>query len=264
MTDRENPIWRVLAWMVLFFLLAPVLVTFPVSVTDNSYLSFPKDGISFQYYNNVLTDPAWIEAAVRSAIVACMAALVATLVAGMCAYACWQLGGRVAALVQGLIMLPMIVPPIVSALGFHRVLVRLGLFDTYPGVILAHTVLVMPFVFICVAASLALFEDKLIHAARSLGASRIQAAWKVLIPSILPGLLSGALFAFITSWDEVVVLLFITSRQVVLLPRELLQGIQDDVDPTIAAVAALLVMATTVGVGVAAVFRKRAERAAQV
>jgi putative spermidine/putrescine transport system permease protein len=252
-----NPLRRAIAWLILIFLLAPVIVVFPVAVTDNRYLSFPSHGISSQYFRKLVTDPDWLASAARSMAVASVSACLATLVGGLCAFACWQMSGRLPALIRGLVLLPLIVPPIVIALALNRTWIMFGMFDTYVGVVVAHVLMALPYVFICVTASLALFDAKLIQAARSLGSSRLQLMRMIVVPLITPGLLSGALFAFIASWDEIVILLFITGRGVVLLPRKMLQGIQDDIDPTIAAVAAILVVFTTIGVILAAIYRKR-------
>lgn len=252
-----NPLLWAGAWLILLFLFVPVLITFPVSFTDTSYLSLPTQGVSLRHYQALLADPQWLASAGRSALVASISAVIATLLGGLCAFACWQLTGGLPGLIRGLMLLPLIIPHIVSALAFRRTLVNLGLFDTFAGAILADVIISMPYAFVCVAASLTLFDPKLLQAARSLGASRLLAMRRVLVPSILPGLLSGLLFSFITSWDELVILLFITSRTI-LLPRKLLQGIQDYIDPSIAAVASIFVILTAIGVVVAGAYRRRA------
>ena len=160
-------------------------------------------------------------------------------------------------MIRAIILLPLIIPHIVSALAFRRTLVSFGLFDTFPGTIIADVIMSMPYAFVCVAASLALFDARLLQAARSLGANHFQSMRRVLVPSIMPGLLSGALFSFISAWDELVILLFISSRNVILLPRKMLQGIQDNISPSIAAVASILVMLTAIGVLLASRYRRK-------
>jgi putative spermidine/putrescine transport system permease protein len=139
---------------------------------------------------------------------------------------------------------PLIAPPIVHALGFYLAWVKLGLIDTFFGVILAHFLISVPFVVITVSTSLANLDLKLELAARNLGATPRQTIWLVIIPLIRPGILAGAVFAFIMSWDEVIVVLFITSRKVYTLPRTVWDGLRENVDPTIAALATILMIVT--------------------
>src|SRR5262249_24826968 len=155
-----------------------------------------------------------------------------------------------------IMLTPMIVPAIVHALGFYRVWSAFGLLDTFPGLIIAHGVKGMPYVLITVAASLANFDPRLEQAARNLGASMTQPIRLVIVPSILRGMLAGGLFAFILSWDEIVVTLLITSRHVYTLPRRIWDGIQDNIDPTVAAVATILI-AVTLGILAAHLARQR-------
>ncbi len=245
--------WRAIvlldaAWTILGFLFAPLLVVFPISLTDQNCLSLPKDGLSLRHYRTVLSDPAWLSSIAQSAAVATVSALIATVVGGLCAFACWRLAGASARWMRALILLPLIVPPVVSALGFYRMWARLGLLDSFTGVVIAHVITALPYVFVAVSAALALFDPNLEQAARSLGASRLTALRRVVIPRTLPGILAGALFAFVQSWDEIVILLFITSRNVHLLPRAIWEGLHENIDPAIAAIAALLVIVTALAI----------------
>ncbi len=155
---------------------------------------------------------------------------------------------RLGEVLRVLTLLPMIVPPIVSALVFYRMWIDLDLLDTYLGTTLAHAILAVPYVVVTVSASLANVGIKLEQAARNLGADLSQTLRWVILPSIRPGIFAGALFAFITSWDELVVTLFITSRAIFTLPRRMWDGIREDVDPVIAAVSATLVLLTCIGI----------------
>jgi len=143
-----------------------------------------------------------------------------------------------------LMLAPMIVPTIVHALGFYQGWVQFGLIDTYVGLILAHALKGMPYVVISVSAALANVDLKLEQAARNLGASMLQTLRLVIVPAAKPGVLAGAVFAFALSWDELVVNLFITSRNVYTLPRKIWDGIQDNINPAVAAVATLLIAIT--------------------
>ena len=139
---------------------------------------------------------------------------------------------------------PILVPPVVQSLGFYRFWVQLGLIDTSLGVILAHTLLALPYVSISVFAALVNLDRNIPRAARSLGASVWQTVLAVVVPAAKPGILTGFVFAFIVSFDEIVGVLFITVRRVTTLPKKIWEGIQDNIDPTIAAVATLLVLLT--------------------
>ncbi len=155
-----------------------------------------------------------------------------------------RFGSRLSEAVRALMLIPMIVPTIVYALGLYRFWIRLGLLDTYLGVIIAHAVTGIPYVVILVSTALAGFDPRLEQAARNLGASPVQTLRRVIVPSIVPGIVSAAIFAFIHSWDELVIVLFIASRAVFTLPRRIWDGINERLDPTMAAVATVLVLVT--------------------
>jgi putative spermidine/putrescine transport system permease protein len=143
-------------------------------------------------------------------------------------------------------LLPIAVPSIVYALGLYRLYVDLGLLDTFTGVVLAHSVTGIPYVVITVSASLSAFDPRLEQAARSLGATPGQTVRRVILPNIMPGVLSGVIFAFIHSWDETVIVLFIAGRTVYTLPRRMWADINENLDPVLAAVAVLLIGVTLV------------------
>jgi putative spermidine/putrescine transport system permease protein len=246
------------AWMVLTFLVAPMTVVMPVSVTDRRYLSFPAEGISFQYYVNLLTNEVWLSAIGQSIVVAVASTVGCVVLGTLCAVGCWRVGSRYSEAVRAFMLVPLIVPSIVYALGFYRMWIDLRLLDTFTGVVLVHVVTGLPYVVITVSTSLANFDPRLEQAARNLGASVAQTLRMVIVPCIMPGILSGAIFAFVHSWDEIVVLLFITSRRLYLLPRAMWAGINENVDPTIAAVATVLMLATLGGLLAERLLRWRA------
>ena len=164
----------------------------------------------------------------------------------LCAIGCWRIGSRWSELVRVLMLVPIIVPTIVYALGLYRLWVKLDLLDSYFGVMLAHGVTGIPYVVIIVSTSLANFDPRLEQAARNLGASVPYTLRRVILPSILPGLVSGSIFAFIHSRDELVLVLFIASRAIFTLPRRIWDGINEHLDPTMAAVATALVAVTAI------------------
>lgn len=232
------------SWAALLFLLLPVIIVVPVSFTPERYISLPRGGFSLRHYVALGTDPGWLRGVVDGLIVAVPSTAIAVVLGTACAIGCWRLSTRASELIRFVMLAPMIVPPIVHALGFYRAWVGFGLIDTYLGLILAHTMKGVPFVVITVSAALATVDLKLEQAARSLGASVWQTLRRVIVPCALPGVWTGALFAFVISWDEIVVNLFVTSRAVRTLPRQIWDGIQDNVSPSVAAIATLLMLLT--------------------
>lgn len=233
-----------LGWLGLLFLVAPLSVVIPVSLTPERYLSFPSDGISFQHYVKLVQDLRWSQSIVTSLIIALLTTIFATLVGTLCAIGLWRLSSRLTQYLRLIIMAPLIVPPIVHALAFYRLWIDLDWLDTLHGVIIAHTVICIPLVVITVSTSLSGFDRRLENAARSLGAPPLLTLRRIILPNILPGVFSGAAFAFITSWDEVVVVLFITSRQVSTLPLVIWSSLTERVDPAVAAVSTVMIAVT--------------------
>lgn len=251
MDERRGPFFTLMlvaAWTALLFLFLPNFVAVPVSLTPERFLSLPTDELSLRHYVKLFTDPAWLSSIRDSLIIAVGAMGVAVVLGTLCAVGLWRLASRWTEAIFGLALTPIIVPPIVSALAFYRLYIDLRWLDTYHGMIIAHAILAVPYVVITVSASLANFDPRLEQAARNLGASMGQTLRHVIVPQIMPGILSGAVFAFVASWDELVVTLFITSRAVFTLPRRMWDGIREHVDPTIAAAATALLALTLLGI----------------
>lgn len=248
MRDRREIFGRGVAlglgWTVLAFLVLPMVIVVPVSLTDQYYLSLPQENLSFEHYRAFVEKDIWIDATIDSLIIAISAMLCAVVLGTLCAIGCWRLSTRLSEAVRIFMLVPIIVPLIVQALAFYRFWIDLGLIDTYLGAVIAHTLAGIPYVVITVSAALSNFDLRLEQAARNMGASTGQAIRWVILPSITPGVLSGALFAFTISFDEIVVMLFITSRKVYTLPKRIWNGIQDHLDPTIASIATMLMILT--------------------
>jgi putative spermidine/putrescine transport system permease protein len=247
------------AWIAVLFLILPIAVVVPVSFTPQRYLSLPDAEPSLRHYKALLSDTQWLRSIADSLIVGLSATAVAVLLGTMCAIGCWRISSRLSEVIRLVMLAPMIVPAIVHALGFYQVWVQFGLIDTYAGLIAAHTMKGMPYVVISVSAALANVDLKLEQAARSLGASLAQTLRRVIITAAMPGILAGAVFAFATSWDELVVNLFITSRNVYTLPRKIWDGIHDNINPSVAAVATLLILITLVAMLLRQWRQRRAE-----
>ncbi|MDW4551558.1 ABC transporter permease [Defluviimonas sp. D31] len=243
LSSTLNRYW---AWVLLLFLVAPALIAIPVSLTPKRFLSMPKGEYSLQHFQKLFTSEEWISSFWQSTVIGLTAAAFATALGTLCAIGLWRVASKRGEVVRAFLLLPLVVPPIISAMAFYRLMVPLGLIDTYAGLILAHTVLAAPLVLITVSASLAGFDPRLEQASRNLGASNWTTMRRVILPSIRPGVLAGAIFAFIASWDEIVVTLFLSKFAVYTLPRRMWNGIRENTDPTVAAAAVVLIAITLV------------------
>jgi putative spermidine/putrescine transport system permease protein len=230
---------------VLAFLLLPVVVIIPLSFSNSSFLAYPIEGWSLQWYRDMWNSDDWSRAAKNSFIVAPLATLLATTLGTLAAMglARTQFFGR--SFITGLLIAPMVVPVVVVGVSSYLYFAKLGLNDTYLGLILIHAALGAPFVVTTVLATLQNFNHNLVKASLSLGAGPLETFFRVTLPVIAPGVISGALFAFATSFDEVVVTLFLAGPDQVTLPRQMFTGIRENISPTIAAVATLLILFTT-------------------
>ncbi len=231
--------------LVAVLLLAPTLVVIPMSFNGNKSLAFPPVGFSWQWYENFFRNPDWTTSFSNSLAIALIVAVVATVLGTLAAFGITRATTRVGGLLRALLITPMVVPGVVLAIGIYAVYLDAHLVGTVTGFVLAHTMLAIPFVLIAVQASLEVFDRRLETAAASLGAGRLTVFRTVTLPLILPGILSGALFAFITSFDEIIVALFITSPYLKTLPVQIYTSITRDADPTVAAVGTLLFFATS-------------------
>lgn len=243
--------------LIAVWLVAPTLVVIPMSFAGKKSLAFPPSGFSLQWYENFFTNPQWFGSLVVSAKVALMVAAAATVIGTMAAIGIERMKSRTGGLIRAVLITPMIVPGVVLAVGIYAVYLDTQLVGTWAGYVLAHTLLAIPFVVIAVGANLAVFDARLEVAAASLGASRLATFFTVTLPLILPGILSGALFAFVTSFDEVIVSLFITSPQLKTLPVQIFASMTRDADPTVAAVGSLIFMGTSLIIGLGLILGTR-------
>lgn len=234
------------AILVAFWLVAPTVIVIPISFTDKASLVFPVTGWSFRWYENFFTDPTWINSLVSSLRVAIVVALIATAIGTAAAVGLHRRGAIPSnTAIRGVLMAPMIVPGIVLAVGVYAVFLRIGLTGTFLGFVLAHTVMAVPFVVVAVGASLASFDTTMLAASASLGANPWTTFRRVTLPSIAPGVISGFLFAFIASFDEVILALFIQSPYLRTLPIKMFTSVTRDTDPTVAAASTIILGLTT-------------------
>ncbi|MCU0869668.1 MAG: ABC transporter permease [Burkholderiales bacterium] len=251
---------RALCVALLAFLLAPVLVLVPLSFSDGSFLTWPVPGWSLRWYDDVLHSDAWLRAARNSFIVAPAATLIATVLGTLAAVGLARADFIGRGLLTSLLIAPMVVPVIVVGLATALAFAPIGLGDSFTGLILVHAALGAPFVLTTVTATLDGFDRNLIRASASLGADPWATFRRVTLPLIAPGVVSGALFAFATSFDDVVVTLFLAGPTQVTLPRQMFTGIRENITPAIAAVATLLVGFTTASMLALEWLRGRRER----
>lgn len=258
---RTKILLSVFASIVALWLVAPTLIVIPLSFTDKASLVFPPTGWSLRWYENFFTDRSWTRALMASFRVAVLVTVVATVLGTAAAVGLQRRAGRRGnAAIRGLLLTPMIVPSVVLAIGLYAIFLKFHLLGTLHGFVLAHAVLALPFTVVSVSASLQTFDQRLETAAISLGASRWNTFRRVTLPLILPGVISGALFAFVTSFDEVVVSLFIQSPYLRTLPVKMFSSVTRDTDPTIAATATLILVFTTALVLVALALINRNRR----
>jgi putative spermidine/putrescine transport system permease protein len=272
---------------VFLFLIAPIIIIIPLSFNAEPYftftqemLSFDPKGYSLRWYDRILThgmanpdiprdgvwwndawnNGQWIHSVKNSVIIGVASTIVATVLGTIAALGLSRPEMPFRRLIMALLISPMIVPLIITATGLFFFYSTVGLAHTYLGIILAHAMLGIPFVIITVTATLVGFDHSLTHAAASLGATPLTTFRQVILPLILPGVISGALFAFVTSFDEVVVVLFVASFDQHTIPLQMWNGIREQISPTILAVATILVIFSIILLTTIEFLRRRSER----
>ena len=250
----------VVASLVLVFLMAPILAIMPLSFSSGAYLTYPLPGFSMRWYEDFLNSPRWMLSLKNSIIIGVASTALSMVLGTLAALGLAQWKSKFKTVVLAVVLSPVVVPGVITAVGLYFFFAPLGLTGSYAGLILAHTALATPFVVITVSATLQSFDMNLARAAASLGASPIYAFRRVILPLILPGLASGALFAFATSFDEVVVVLFMAGPEQRTLPREMFSGIRENISPTITAAAVILTTVSVILLATLEALRRRNER----
>jgi len=254
---------RLICAAVLVFLIAPIIAIMPLSFNSESFFTYPMPGLSLQWYRDFFTNERWMDSVWTSLEVATAVTVLATTLGILASLGLSRLQMRGKAAIVGLLLMPMIVPVIISAVGMYFFYVSLGILNiTWApvGLILAHTSLAAPFVVISVTATLSGFDHSLVRAGASLGAPPTTVFFKVVMPLILPGVISGGLFAFVTSFDEVVVAVFLASPEQRTLPKQMFNGIRENISPTITAAATLLILVSVALLTSLELLRRRQER----
>jgi len=223
------------------YLILPVLVIIPLSFNQDSFLVYPMTGFSLRWYVDFFTSPEWTHSLTNSMIVAPAATFLAMVFGTLASVGLSRGDFPGKSLVMFLLISPMVVPVVIVGVACYLFFAPLGMDNSYTTLILAHAALGSPFVIITVTATLQGYNHNLTRAAESMGATPLYAFMRVTLPLIAPGVISGALFAFATSFDEVVVTLFLAGPQQITLPRQMFAGIRENLSPTIAAAATLLI-----------------------
>jgi putative spermidine/putrescine transport system permease protein len=279
--------YLVLCALIFLFLIAPILIIIPLSFNAEPYftftermLTFDPEGYSLRWYDNLLTfgmsapdavrdgswwadvwnNARWVQAAKNSVIIGFFSTILATVLGTVAALGLARPEMPFRKAIMAMLISPMIVPIIITATGLFFFYSATGLAGSYLGVVLAHATLGIPFVIITVTATLMGFDRSLLRASANLGAGPVTTFFKVQLPLITPGVVSGALFAFVTSFDEVVVVLFIGSHEQQTIPRQMWNGIREQISPSILAVATILVVFSICLLTVVELLRRRSER----
>jgi putative spermidine/putrescine transport system permease protein len=245
----------------LLFLVLPILAALPLSFNSVPFFSFPMPGFSLRWYEQFLGSDAWRRAIGNSMTIAGFTTAIVTPLGVIAALGVSRASPRVRSVVTAILLAPLVTPVVITAVAMYFLFSSLGMVGTLPGIVIAHSMLATPFVITIVSAGLAHFDSNMLRAAASLGASPSRAFVTVLLPQILPSVVSAAIFAFITSFDEVVVVFFLARVEQYTMTVELWKGIREDVTPTVLAVACFMVVLQVAAMAIVELIRAWSRRA---
>ncbi|MBL6456398.1 ABC transporter permease [Belnapia sp. T6] len=248
---------RVLVVLLCFGLLAPIVIVAIASFSGDGYLKFPPESLSTRWYARFLGDPRWRQAILNSFLIGALASALSTLIGFLAAYA--MLRGRLPLrrVVAALLLTPVIVPHVITAVAIYFLSARFGLVSVRPWIAVAHSVVALPVVLVILQSALRTVDPALERAAMVFGCTRWGVFHRVVLPLALPGVVSAALFAFLTSFDELVISIFLAGFRSETLPVRIWNSLLLEVEPTIAAVSTLLIAVTTIALGIDALLRRR-------
>lgn len=238
----------VLAYLIGIFLLLPLIAVVPISFTPKRFLSIPEDDWSLRHYEALIKSPEWLSSIGDSLIVALASSILSTILATAFALGYWYRQPRYGALLVGLAVLPMVVPPVVSAVIIYFLEARIGLIDSYLGLIIGHCIVVTPIAVIAMITAISRLDRSIELASRNLGSSTLQTTFFVVLPNLKFGLFSAWFLSLVLSWEEVAITLFISGIDVITLPKRIWDGLRLNVDPAIAAVSVILILLTTIAI----------------
>ncbi|WP_159586948.1 ABC transporter permease [Chelativorans xinjiangense] len=259
--------FRVICGLIFFFLIAPIIVIVPLAFNAEPYFTFTREmlaldpeGYSLRWFRALLGSSEWMGSIRNSFIISISSTIIATALGTLAALGLNRRNMPARGLITAILISPMIVPLIITAAALFSFFARAGLANTFPGIILSHVVLGTPFVVLTVTASLAGFDETLIRASQSLGANQSRTFFKVILPLLLPGVIAGALFAFVTSLDEVVIVNFMAGPAQTPMTVRMFSGLREEISPTILALASLLVALSIILLTTLELIRRRNER----
>jgi putative spermidine/putrescine transport system permease protein len=259
-TDRA-PLWIwVLTGTVLFFLVFPIFVVVPISFSAANYLKFPPESWSLRWYDAYFGSESWMDATLLSFEIGLVVMVAATILGSTAAFALSRAQFRGKSLVYALMLSPLIIPTIITAIASYFLFARMRLIGNPLGLMLAHTAIAIPLVVVVVSASLSGFDRRLETAALSLGAAPWYALRRVTLPIIAPGILTGALLAFLASFDEVVIAVFLAGTGATTLPKKMWEGVWLEITPAIAAASSFVIALTLILFAAMELLRRRSER----
>ena len=244
-THKQRLWLYIVAVLVMVFLMIPTLIVIPMSFSASQYLEFPPREWSLRWYEFYFNSASWMQATGTSFKAAILTMLVATPVGVAAAYGLFVSKHKSGQMIFILLISPMMIPIILIAIGVFYVYVQIKMVNTIPGLVIAHTMLALPLVLIIVSASLKSFDINLEMAARNLGASRFRAFMSVTLPQISFAVVTAALFSFLSSFDEVIVALFVSGGENSTLTRNMFNALRDQIDPTIASISTIMVLIST-------------------
>jgi len=258
LTNRSPQYWRrrpggrlpkralyVFCGAIFLFLLAPLLVVFPISFSSSAYLQFPPPGWSLQWYQAYLDDSVWIDSTLRSLKIAGCTTVLSVLLGTPLSFSLVRGNYPGKSIVNQIAIVPLMVPTIIYSIAVYGLFSRWHLIGHWQAIVLAHTVQAIPFVVIIVTAALRTYDRNYEYAAMSLGASRATAIWRVTLPQIRPSLVSAVFLAFISSFDELIIAMYLGGSNMT-LPKKMFDNIINEIDPTIAAVSVLQIVLVTI------------------
>jgi putative spermidine/putrescine transport system permease protein len=258
---HRSRLWLYGLVIVLFaFLILPTLVVIPMSFSKSQYLEFPPRHFSLRWYEAYFHSRAWMQATATSFKAAGLTVVVATPLGTIAAYGLYNAELAIARLVSLLLITPIMIPIILVGTGIFYAYVKLKIVNTLIGIVLAHSILAIPVVIMIVTSALKSFDMSQERVARSLGASRVQAFFMIVMPQIKFAVLTAAVLSFLTSFDEVVVSLFVSGGDNSTLTRIMFTALRDQIDPTIAAISTIMIVTTSLLLGLSQVFARREKR----
>ncbi|MBZ9772202.1 ABC transporter permease [Mesorhizobium sp. CO1-1-8] len=266
MTPRFNAarptdwLFNTILVLMLGFLLLPILLVVPLSFSSGDFFVYPLPGVSMRWYAEFFNNPVWMGSFRNSLVVALCTMVFATTLGTLAAVGLWRSKSWIGTTATALLISPLIIPVVIVAIALFFLYARLGFAGSMWALVMGHTAISLPLVVLTVGATLQGFNPNMTRAALSLGATPVQAFFGVMLPLIAPGVATGALFAFATSFDEAVLSLFLGSPEQRTLPRQIFSGLRESITPVVAVAATLIIVLATSLLLLAQYLRSRAER----